>query len=100
MSGGSFNYMCYRVDDEYSGRMEDDELNALLKDFVEVLHDLEWWQSADIGEDTYRKTVTAFKNKWLKQYNKDKCYEFCPHKALTQAVKRNLEEIERQENDR
>ena len=77
--------------------MEDDELNALLKDFVEVLHDLEWWKSSDIGEDSYRKTVTNFKNKWLRQYNKELCYQFCPHKALTQVIKSSLQEIEKLE---
>lgn len=95
MSGGSFNYTCYRVEEEYYGNMEDDELNALIKDLVEVLHDLEWWASGDIGEGGYRETVTKFKNKWLKQFNKEKCYDYCPHKALTQAVKRNLVEIEK-----
>lgn len=102
MSGGSFNYTCWTVKNEYVGYMRDDELNALMEDLVEVLHDLEWWVSDDIGEKEYRKTVEKFKKRWLKQYNKEACYEFCPHKALTQAVKRKLEEIEKaeQQNDR
>ena len=45
--------------------MRDPELNALMEDIVKVLHDLEWWESGDICEETYRKTVTAFKGKWL-----------------------------------
>ena len=75
--------------------MFDKELDELCKDLTVVLHDVEWWQSSDIGEEEYRKTVSKFKKKWLKQYNKDLCYEFCPHKALTEAVKEKLKEIEK-----
>ena len=65
MSGGSFNYMCYTFKDTYEGQMEDVELNELIDDLSKVLHDLEWWQSADISEDSYRKTVQKFKEKWF-----------------------------------
>ena len=65
MSGGSYSYEFYRVEDEYVGAMYDEELNEMMKDLVEVLHDVEWWQSSDIGEDDYRKTVKAFKDKWF-----------------------------------
>ena len=67
MSGGSYNYMYCRIEDEYVGRMYDSQLNAMMKDLVKVLHDLEWWQSSDTGEDTYRRAVTEFKKKWFKQ---------------------------------
>lgn len=67
MSGGSYNYMYCRIEEEYVGRMYDSQLNAMMKDLVEVLHDLELWQSCDIGEDTYRRAVTKFKKKWFKQ---------------------------------
>lgn len=95
MSGGSYDYKCYEFEDYYVGKMYDKELDELCKDLVKVLHDVEWWQSSDIGEEGYRKTVQKFKEKWLKQYNKDLCYDFCPHKALTEAVKEKLEEIEK-----
>lgn len=100
MSGGHFNYTCYLIDDTYSGQMEDVELDDLLVDFIQVLHDLEWWQSGDISEEDYRKTVTKFKNKWLKQYDKDKCYNYCPHKFLTKLIKKNLQIIEQAEEER
>ena len=67
MSGGSYNYMYCRINDEYVDRMFDSQLNSMMKDLVEVLHDLEWWQSCDYSEKTYRKTVTEFKKKWFKQ---------------------------------
>lgn len=67
MSGGSYNYMYCRIEEEYVDRMYDSQLNEMIKDLVKVLHDLEWWQSSDTGEDTYRRTVTEFKKKWFKQ---------------------------------
>ena len=65
MSGGSYNYEYYRVEEEYVGAMYDAELDEMMKDLVKVLHDVEWWQSCDIGEDSYRKTVKKFKDKWF-----------------------------------
>lgn len=67
MSGGSYNYMYSRINDEYVGRMHDSQLDAMMKDLVDLLHDLEWWMSCDYSEDTYRKSVTEFKKKWFKQ---------------------------------
>lgn len=75
MSGGSYNYEYYRVEEEYVGSMYDAELDEMMKDLVEVLHDVEWWQSGDIGEDDYRKTVKAFKAKW---FDSDRCERLKP----------------------
>ena len=65
MSGGSYSYKYCEVDDYYVGAMYDEELNEMMKDLVKVLHDVEWWKSCDIGEDSYRKTVKEFKDKWF-----------------------------------
>lgn len=65
MSGGSYNYLFHQVEYEYLNRMYDAELNRMMKDLIEVLHDLEWWQSDDIGEEQYRETVKKFKQKWF-----------------------------------
>lgn len=67
MSGGSYDYKYYILDDYYVGRMYDQELNEMIKDLVEVLHDVEWWQSCDISEEDYRETVNKFKKKWFKR---------------------------------
>lgn len=67
MSGGSYSYIYNRVEEECVNRMYDSQLNEMMKDLVKVLHDLEWWQSSDTGEDTYRRAVTEFKKKWFKQ---------------------------------
>lgn len=65
MSGGSYDYLYYRVESEYVGRMYDRELNSMMHDLIQVLHDVEWWQSDDIGEEQYRDTVKKFKQKWF-----------------------------------
>jgi hypothetical protein len=65
MSGGSYDYTCYKVEDTYSGKMFDVELDEMVLDLSNLLHDLEWWQSGDINENDYRKTVQEFKNKWF-----------------------------------
>lgn len=67
MSGGSYNYMYSRIEYEYAGRMHDSQLNAMMVDLCELLHDLEWWQSCDCDEKRYREAVTKFKKKWFKQ---------------------------------
>lgn len=72
MSGGSFNYMYARIKEEYSGEMEDLEMEELLTDFCKVLHDLEWYRSGDYGEEDYRRVVADFKKKWLRQSNEQR----------------------------
>ena len=81
MSGGSFDYMYYRIQDTYEGRMEDIELNEMITDLCEVLHDLEWWQSADYAEEDYRATVRKFKKKWFGKTQKERL-----GKAITRAT--------------
>ena len=66
MSGGSYNYIYSRLSSVCENRMYDAEMDDLIKDSCEVLHDLEWWQSYDLSEEEYRKTLSAFKKKWFK----------------------------------
>lgn len=65
MSGGSYNYICYRLEEECAGNMYDAEMNELITDLCNVLHDLEWWRSGDRGEEEYRETLKKFKGKWF-----------------------------------
>lgn len=65
MSGGSHNYICFRIEEDLCGQMDDVELNDLVEDVAKLAHDLEWWHSADIGEEDYRKAVAEFKAKWF-----------------------------------
>ena len=67
MSGGAFDYLCFKIEETYEGRMEDPVLDLLLMDFVKVLHDLEWYNSGDYGPETYQRTVNWFKSKWIGQ---------------------------------
>ena len=66
MSGGSYDYIYSKLSNECEGKMYDAEMNDLIKDLCEVLHDLEWWQSDDTSEERYRNTLTKFKAKWFK----------------------------------
>lgn len=76
MSGGSYNYIYSRLQDECENRMYDAEMNDLIKDLCVVLHDLEWWQSGDTCEETYVESLQKFKQKWFKGNRQEqlKCY--------------------------
>lgn len=37
MSGGSYNYMYCRIEEEYVDRMYDSQLNAMMKDLCKLL---------------------------------------------------------------
>jgi len=65
MSGGSYGYIYSRLEEECLGRMYDEEMNDLIKDLCDVLHDLEWWRSCDCSEEHYRDTLAKFKAKWF-----------------------------------
>lgn len=76
MSGGSFDYGYTTIKYDYAGFMQDREMDDLMEDIVEVMHDLEWWQSGDIGEKDYRETVKNFKKKWFKQSNNERIKKY------------------------
>lgn len=65
MSGGSYNYIYISLEDECAGKMYDEEMNDMIKDLCNVLHVLEWWQSCDTSEESYRKCLSEFKAKWF-----------------------------------
>lgn len=91
MSGGSFNYSYYTIQNEYCGRMEDAELDEMMDDLVDLLHDLEWWKSGDYGEDTYRETVKKFKDKWFKQSRTERLEAIIDKKC--EALKAELKKV-------
>ena len=68
MSGGSLDYICFSLL-EVSGKTGDKQVDELIKDMANLLHDLEWCLSDDIGKEDYLETLKKFKNKWL---NKEK----------------------------
>lgn len=65
MSGGSYDYIYSKLLSECEGRMYDVEMDDLIKDLAKVLHSLEWWQSCDTSENTYREDLARFKAKWF-----------------------------------
>ena len=83
MSGGSYNYNYSTIENEYAGKMFDPILNEMMKDLVEVLHDLEWWQSGDYCEEDYRITAREFKEKYFKNYNE----------TIKEVIKNEVKEI-------
>lgn len=94
MSGGSFNYMYARILDNYYNEMQDCEMNDLIMDLCAVLHDLEWWQSGDYGEDEYRKSVEDFKKKWISGQGNDDDARIKRIKThILEAVKKELDKI-------
>lgn len=64
MSGGSMDYVCYKVE-EAADYVDDKEIKDLLKDLAKLLHDLEWWQSGDYSSSSYYETLNEFKAKWF-----------------------------------
>lgn len=67
MSGGSYNYEFYNVEDTYKGKMKDAQLNEMILDLVDLLKDLEWCDSGDTDEEDYMESVKTFKKKWFYQ---------------------------------
>lgn len=66
MSGGSMNYLCYRIEEE-AGNMGDREIIALCKDMATLMHDREWFLSGDYDESAWKKSLSGFKKKWFKE---------------------------------
>ena len=64
MSGGSLDYLCYKLEDALP-YIKDIEIRELTKDFAKLLHDVEWEADGDICAGTLRKATEAFKIKWL-----------------------------------
>lgn len=66
MSGGSMEYICYKIEEYLCGKMQDAELNDLVKDIAKLAHQIEWATDGDIGMADYWRNVERFKNKWFK----------------------------------
>lgn len=123
MSGGSHNYIANeinealfenrfesRIDNRYKNvcdekiariarnlnPMHDRELSELMADVMCLLHGLEWFDSCDIGEETYKECVNKFKAKWMHRTENDRLnsylgdlksyYESC-YEELVEALK-------------
>ena len=99
MSGGSHNYVAYTINDElFEDRIEthytnvcdeknariarnlnpmhDRELSELMADVMCLLYGLEWFDSCDIGEETYKECVNKFKAKWFHRTHEAKANSY------------------------
>ena len=75
MSGGYWNYadesLKYEIfgwTDEYNEApnvFEDPEINELIWDVFELLHEYDYYREADNSRETYMKSVSDFKAKWF-----------------------------------
>lgn len=104
MSGGSMDYLCYRVE-EAANAMGDRELTELVKDVAQLLHDREWYLSGDYGDETWEKSAQKFKQKWFEQPRKNRLKAFieqifdeakqeCLHMIGVQAARASDDEAE------
>lgn len=66
MSGGSMEYLYGKLEDNIC-YLKDPVIKAMALDFVDVLHDAEWAEDADILDEDYFETLERFKKKWLKK---------------------------------
>ena len=74
MSGGLFGYQNDSLKSEIFGWcsgddvpnvFEDREVSELIYDVFSLIHDFDWYQSADTSKETWLKQKKAFKAKWL-----------------------------------
>jgi len=67
MSGGSYNYEYQRIREEYVYNIPDKyaQLNEMLKDLCDLLHDLEWWKSGDTSQGNFEKSYNEFCKRWF-----------------------------------
>lgn len=96
MSGGHFDYIEYQIVEQLSGEWRDEEINDLFYDLFEaplwgnrtggLMGALDYWQSGDIEEWSYRKYVNKFKDKWFKRTSEDRV-NFYANKLQAQCEK-------------
>ena len=118
MSGGSLNYLASNMSDSlFRSRVEghykktcdegnariarilnpmhDRELSELMADVICLLYCLEWFDSCDIGEETYKECVNKFKAKWFKRTEKDRLNSYLDD--LKNYYEELAEELEKKE---
>ena len=120
MSGGSLNYLASNISDSlFSSRVEgyykkicdndnariarnlnpmhDRELSELMADVMCLLHALEWYDSCDIGEESYKKCVNKFKAKWMHRTENDRLNSYA--EDLKSYYEELVEELKEEENN-
>lgn len=119
MSGGSHNYIASTINSALFGYyisahyenvcdaenariarnlnpMHDRELSELMADVICLLYGLEWLDSCDIGEETYKKCVNKFKAKWMHRKENDRLNSYA--EDLKSYYEELVEELKGEEN--
>lgn len=124
MSGGSHNYIANEIDEALFGNRMDNryknvcdeknariarnlnpmhnrELSELMADVMCLLYGLEWFDSCDIGEETYKECVNKFKAKWMHRTENDRLNSYLGDlKSYYESCYEELvEELKEKEND-
>lgn len=83
MSGGYFNYNdsflkseIFQYNSECWNALEDMEISQLVWDVLDLIHEFDWYKSADTSEETYKEAVRNFKRKWFKSPRVDRLYGY------------------------
>ena len=120
MSGGSHNYIAYTINGElFEDRIEthytnvcdaknariarnlnpmhDRELSELMADVMCLLHALEWYDSCDIGEESYKQYINMFKKKWMPRSPEAKANSYA--EDLKSYYEELVEELKEEENN-
>lgn len=79
MSGGHFDYQEFTTYSTFSNEWEDHEIDALFDDLfgtdencIGLVYILDYYLSGDTCEETYRKAVNKFKQKWFSRTTKER----------------------------
>ena len=86
MSGGSYCYVSEKLSEQCEGKMHDDVMNEMIHDLCKVLHDLEWSFDGDMSDKDYKKTLSIFKNKWIKENRENDCNKNTVIKRIKDAI--------------
>lgn len=84
MSGGSCCYVSEKLNEQCEGKMHDDVMNEMIHDLCK--HDLEWSFDGDMSENDYKKTLSIFKNKWIKENRENECDKNVVIKRIKDAI--------------
>jgi hypothetical protein len=73
MSGGSYDYVCFKIKD-FSSQIRNQDSHPLRKEFAEIVrdiakvaHDIEWADSCDYSQEDADRSLTDFFSKWGKR---------------------------------
>ena len=88
---GGKNYKIYSKVARRMNPLEDFEISDLVFDVFCLLHSYDWYRSGDNMEETYRKDVEYFKEKWFKSSRVERMKEYVD--SAVSELRQNLLQI-------